>query len=153
MTRCHFLNVFRLHHKNALYIELSALLLLLLLGFLMEVPFFQIPAAASILLFFAILLAPIGALSYWLKSWAFASFILSGIAINLSVKTEWFNHTSEAYGLRYKGQLPPYNLETISQASNHDTISEDKRQGLEMLNAWKKKVSQNDPSKKPPLFY
>lgn len=66
------MRVFRLHHKNALFIEALALILIIALGFLMENPFFQIPAGASILLLLSILIAPIGALSYWLRTWAVA---------------------------------------------------------------------------------
>src|SRR5262249_20782531 len=96
------IRVFRLHHKNALFIESIALIIIIALGFLMEVPFFQIPAAASILLLLCILLAPIGALSYWLRTWAVTAFIGLILVANLLVKFDFINHESEAYGWDYR---------------------------------------------------
>ena len=51
-------------------------LFLVLVGFFMDEPFFQLPAAASIFLFFSILLAVSGAFSYFLESWSIPFLVL-----------------------------------------------------------------------------
>ena len=56
----------------------SALLFyfLVVVGFFMDEPAFQLPAAASIFLFFSILLAVSGAFSYFLESWSIPFLVL-----------------------------------------------------------------------------
>ncbi|MBA3649341.1 MAG: hypothetical protein H0W62_12455 [Chitinophagales bacterium] len=146
------LRVFRLHHKNALYFELIAFSLLVVLALFMEVPFFQIPSAASMLLMISILLAPFGALSYWLRSWAISAFIVLLILLNLLVKYNFLNHRSEAYGLNYHNPVA-YTLKNIESAVTQITIDHDKAMGLQMLENWKKKVADyHNPLQKPPLI-
>ncbi len=144
--------VFRLHHKNALIIELVALVMIVMLGFLLEIPFFQIPAAASILLLLSILLAPIGALSYWLRSWAVSAVIGLFIIANLLVKFDFINHRNKAYGMDY-GHPAAYNLSAIENAVTSQTLEEDNQTGLLMLDNWKHKVAgYYPPLQKPPLI-
>jgi len=146
------MRVFRLHHKNALFIEAIALLIIILLGFLMEVPFFQIPASASILLLLCILLAPIGALSYWLRTWAITAFIALILIADLLVKFNFINHESQAYGWDYDHPID-YRRENIESIVTPQTVANDEAAGLEMLENWKKKVSQYyRPLQKPPLI-
>lgn len=146
------MKVFRLHHKNALVIESMALLLIIALGFLMEVPFFQIPAAASILLMLSILLAPIGALSFWLKSWAATAFIALILFVNLLSKFDFISHDSRAYGWDYD-KSADYTLENIEKIMTPEQVEHDRRAGLEMLENWKQKVSKYySPLQKPPLI-
>lgn len=146
------LNVFRLHHKNALIIESVGLFLTIMLGFLMEVRFFQIPAAASILLMLSILLAPIGALSFWLKSWAVTAFIALILLVNLLGKFDFISHESRAYGWDYD-QRTDYTRDNIEKIMTLQQVDHDKQAGLEMLENWKKKVSSYyHPLQKPPLI-
>ncbi|MEO5674390.1 MAG: hypothetical protein ABIQ74_07060 [Chitinophagales bacterium] len=146
------MKVFRHHHKNALFIELAALLLIIALGFLMEVPLFQIPAAASMLLMLSILLAPFGALSFWLKSWAVTAFIVGFILFNLASKINFISHDSRAYGWNYKLRTG-YTLANIESIVTPAQIDRDTKTGLEMLDHWKKKVSvYYQPLQKPPII-
>ncbi|HYV94586.1 MAG TPA: hypothetical protein VE978_22625 [Chitinophagales bacterium] len=146
------MKVFRLHHKNALIIESMALLLIIALGFLMEVPFFQIPAAASILLMLSILLAPIGALSFWLKTWAATAFIALILLVNLLAKFDFISHDSRAYGWDYNKRTE-YTRGNIERIMTPQQVEHDRQAGLEMLRNWKRKVSSYyDPLQKPPLI-
>lgn len=146
------IKVFRLHHKNALLIELVALLLIIMLGFLKEIPFFQLPAGASILLLFSILLAPIGALSYWLRSWAVTAFIVLFLIANLFVKFDLINLRNKAFGMDYS-QPAPYNLAAMEDAVTPAILAEDHATGLQMLENWKRKVAPYyHPLQKPPLI-
>ncbi len=146
------MKVFRLHHQNALIIEGIALFIILILGFFMEFPFFQIPAAASILLMISILLAPIGALSYWLRSWAVTAFIALLIIANLLVKFDFINHENQAYGFDYSKRVD-YNLKNIEAGVTPQSFAKDEAAGIQMLENWKQKVSKYyDPLQKPPLI-
>jgi hypothetical protein len=146
------IKVFRLHHKNALIIELVALLLIIMLGFLKEIPFFQIPAGASILLLLSLLLAPIGALSYWLRSWAVTAFIALFFVANLFVKFGFINHRNKAFGMDYS-HAAPYNLSAIEAAVTPEIMAQDHSTGLQMLENWKRKVAPYyHPLQKPPLI-
>ncbi|MEO6166701.1 MAG: hypothetical protein ABIO46_03565 [Chitinophagales bacterium] len=146
------MRVFRLHHKNALIIELIALVIIIMLGFLKEIPFFQIPAGASILLLLSILLAPIGALSYWLRSWAVTAFIGLLIVANLLVKFDFINHRNKAFGMDYSHPAT-YNLAAIEGAVTPEIIEQDHATGLQMLENWKLKVAPfYHPLQKPPLI-
>lgn len=145
------MRVFRLHHKNALIIEMVALVIIIMLGFLKEIPFFQIPAGASILLLLSILLAPIGALSYWLRSWAVSAFIGLLIVANLLVKFDFINHRNKAFGMDYS-QPAPYNLAAIEDAVTPQLLEQDHATGMQMLENWRQKVSPYyHPLQKPPL--
>ena len=144
--------VFRLHHKNALIIELIALVMVILLSFTMETPFFQIPSAASILLMMTILLAPIGALSYWLRSWTVTAVIALFLLANVLVKFNFINHRNQAYGLDYSHPAE-YDLSHIESAVTQQMMEEDQLKGLQMLDNWKAKVSKYyHPLQKPPLI-
>src|SRR6185437_4268689 len=61
--------IFSRHHFAAILSIIIAFLVLVLVGFFMDEPFFQLPAAASIFLFFSILISLSGAFSYFLQSW------------------------------------------------------------------------------------
>ncbi|MEZ5014191.1 MAG: hypothetical protein R2794_07855 [Chitinophagales bacterium] len=54
-------SVYKQHHANALFIEMTSICILLLLGMFMDHPIVRIPAGASILLLFAIFVVLAGA--------------------------------------------------------------------------------------------
>lgn len=144
--------VFKQHHKNALILELIALEIVILLGFMMDYKLFRIPASASMLLLFSILIAPSGAFAYYLRTWGTTVFILLVLFFNLLISFNIFNHRNSAFGLNYSGEKPEYNLETIAAASNPSVYEHDKKLGLQMLENWKKKVSPpNDSTYKPTM--
>jgi len=60
--------VFTRHHFAAIISIVMAFVFLIVVGFFMDKPVFQVPAAASILIFFAAMTAVIGALTYFLQS-------------------------------------------------------------------------------------
>ncbi len=146
------MKVFRFHHRNALFIESIALILIIALGFLMEVTFFQIPAAASMLLMLSIMLAPIGALSFWLRSWAVTAFIAAFILVNVFSKFSFLSHDSRAYGWDYSKHTD-YTRENIEKYVTTSRVDSDRKTGEMMLQNWKKKVSiYHQHSQKPPLI-
>ena len=71
------------------------------LDFLWIIPFFEVPAAASILIFFAAMTAVIGALSYFLQSWSLPVFIIFILVIDVLYKNDIIDTRNKAYGLNY----------------------------------------------------
>jgi hypothetical protein len=56
---------------------------LISIGFLLDHPLFQIPAAASLTILFAILVAVAGAFSYFLQSWSVPFLVVLILLLNL----------------------------------------------------------------------
>ena len=69
-------SLFKRHHFAAIISVFVAFLFLVTIGFFLERPLFQIPAAASITIFFSILIGVAGAFSYFLQSWSIPYLIL-----------------------------------------------------------------------------
>ena len=63
--------LFKRHHFAAVIAVFIAFLFLMIIGFFLENKFFQIPAAASITIFFAILIGVSGAFTYFCKAGVF----------------------------------------------------------------------------------
>jgi len=93
------MSIFRQNHLNAILLQLSTILVLAILGFLIDVPLFQIPAGASFLVLFSLIVAIIGAVSYWFSEWRFTLLILFLICFNAVTSTSWYQHGNQAYGL------------------------------------------------------
>ncbi len=131
--------VFDQNHFNSVIIEIAAIGLIGLLGFFMDVPIFKIPAAASTLLIFTLLIMITGAISYWFRSWATTIIIILFLIINGLVKQGIINEQNHAFGLDYDAQPAPYSLAALAVQNAASTIEEDKANMLTMLQAWKSK--------------
>jgi hypothetical protein len=145
--------VFNKHHKTALLIELITIGILIASSLLMDQQWARIPAAGSILLFFSILIAPAGALTYWLKKWAFTGFIILFIVMNIIIKFDFLAFENKAYGMNYNAKPVPYTLDQIESTSSNNANLADQQLTLQMLTNWQKKLNPtNDPLKKPKLI-
>ena len=78
-------------------------------------PLFQLPAAASIFLFFSILLAVSGAFSYFLESWSIPFLVLLFFVLNILYQYDVIDPTNKAYGLNYtnRTERPAYDREHL----------------------------------------
>ena len=63
-------SVFRQNHLNAAIVEIIVFVLFILMGLFKEYSLFKIPAGASIILIFSMLLMLSSAFRFWLKSWS-----------------------------------------------------------------------------------
>jgi Patatin-like phospholipase len=140
-------SVFKRHHVSSMISIAIAFIFLMVVGFNMDSPFFQVPAAASILIFFAVLTAVIGALSYFLQSWSLPFFILFVLFIDALYKNEVLDTRNKAYGLNYtnKSERPGYNKQTLQQICLPERIAADRQHLLQVLENWKKKQQQDKP--------
>ncbi|MEO6905141.1 MAG: hypothetical protein ABI148_02170, partial [Ginsengibacter sp.] len=138
--------IFKRHHFSAMLTILLAFVFMIFIAFFLDNKIFQIPAAASILLFFAIMIAVIGALSYFLKSWSLLFMILVYITLNAFYKYDIIDPRNKAYGLNYSNpDRPEYSLESLESLNTPLKIEADKNKMLSILNNWKANQREEKP--------
>lgn len=138
----HFLDtIFKRHHFAAVITIGIAFIFLIIIGYLMDYPAFRIPAGASILLFFSVLIGFAGAFTYMLRSWAIPviAFILLGL--NWAIEKDIIDTRSKAYGLDYtnKSARPQYSFVSFSKIFTPSLFEKDARNTVQILNNWKDK--------------
>ncbi len=138
--------IFKRHHLSAMITVLLAFIFMMLIGFFLDNKFFQIPAAASILLLFAILNAVIGALTYFLRSWSVLFVIFLFIVLNLLYKYDVIDPRNKAYGLNYNNDSRPiYSLDKLTELASPTQIDKDKKNMIGILNRWKARQGEEKP--------
>jgi hypothetical protein len=142
--------IFNRHHFAAVLSIFIAFIFLICIGFLMDGPVFQLPAAAGITIFFAILIAVSGAFSYFLQSWSIPFLIILIAILNMLYRYDVFDPSNKAYGLNYinKPDRPKYNKEALLQLSSPQNIESDISNMIAILDNWKKK----QPEEKPLIY-
>jgi len=142
-------SLFKRHHFAAIIGVFAAFLLLITIGFFLDSPFFQIPAAASITIFFTILIGVAGAFSYFLQSWSIPYLIALLLMLNFFYKKEWIDPRNKAYGINYqnKSERPHYTKEGLMALCAQEKVEADRRNMISILENWKK----NQDSAKPLL--
>jgi hypothetical protein len=138
--------VFRQNHLNAAVIEIVVFVTFILLGLLRDYPIFRLPAGASILLLFTMLIMLSGVFRYWLRAWANTALVLLFLGINFISKYETFNPRNQAYGLDYSSKAP-YTRETLEAQVNDSILRHDKAHNLEILERWKAKWAEQGVNK------
>lgn len=139
--------LFNRHHFAAVISVFIAFLFLMIVGFFLENKFFQIPAAASITIFFAILIGVSGAFTYFLQSWSIPYLITLIIILNIFYKIEWIDPRNKAYGLNYsnKNERPVYSREKLVAMCDQKNIDADIQNMIRILENWKKKQQEEKP--------
>lgn len=143
-------SIFNRHHIAAVLSIFVAFIFLIVVGFFMDSRFFQLPAAASILVFFAILISLSGAFSYFLQSWSIPILVLLFVLLNFLYRHHVIDPTNKAYGLDYSSNVerPLYDRETLLQLCSESNVERDKANMIRILEKWKARQS----SAKPTLF-
>ncbi|MFT7159976.1 MAG: hypothetical protein ACI9GZ_001148 [Bacteroidia bacterium] len=133
------LKVFDQNHFNSVVIQTLLICLILLLRFFMDVPVFQIPAAASALLMLTISLMITGAISYWFREWSIPFALVAFFLINGLMKLGILNAVYEAPGLDYDHSRVSYSIENLKIQNSTEQIDSDKKHTLTILENWKNK--------------
>jgi hypothetical protein len=146
-TQAYVDSIFKRHHFAAIISVFIAFLFLIGIGFFLEQPFFQIPAAASITIFFSILIGVAGAFSYFLQSWSIPYLVGLILLLNVFYKLDWIDPRNKAYGLNYtnKKERPAYTRETLLEMSSAANVEADKKNMIAILENWKKKQDSDKP--------
>jgi len=140
-------NIFGRHHFSAILSIFVAFIFLIIVGFFMDDPLFQLPAAASILIFFTILISISGAFSYFLQSWSIPFVIALFLVLNLLYQYNVIDPTNKAYGLNYLNRLdrPAYDRESLLRLCTTAKVQEDKQNMLGILEKWKGRQKEGKP--------
>lgn len=146
-TRQYIDTVFKQHHFAAVLSVFIAFLFLILIGFFLEVRLFQIPAAASITVAFAILIGLSGAFTYFLQSWSIPYLIGLLVVMNFMYRHNWIDPRNKAYGLNYQNseERPGYNQETLRRLASSANISSDSLRMVGILEKWKARQKEEKP--------
>ncbi|MEJ7610485.1 MAG: patatin-like phospholipase family protein [Ferruginibacter sp.] len=139
--------VFHRHHIAAIISILFAFVLIVTTGLMLDYKIFEMPAAASILIVFALLIALIGALAYFLQSWSLPAVILLLLALNFLYSHEIIDPRNKAYGLDYENKQgrPSYDKASLQALCTPEKAGSDRQQMLSVLNKWKAKQHEAKP--------
>lgn len=136
--------VFTQNHVNAARFELILVVSFLVIGNLRFNEYFVIPAAASMLLFFTMMLMLVSALHSWIKGWTVTLFIITLVALNFFYKElKWISVESRAIGLNYDGEKTKYPPPVFYYPD--DTLKKDLANTIGILEKWKAKTKEEKP--------
>ena len=139
--------VFKRHHFAGIISIVLAFIFLIVVGFYMDDKLFQVPAAASIFIFFAVMMAVIGSLTYFLQSWSLPFIIALVFLLDILYQQEIIDPRNKAYGLNYTNisERPGYNKQSLQKLCLPENIAADKTNMITILENWKKKQKEEKP--------
>jgi hypothetical protein len=140
-------NIFNRHHFAAVLSIFIAFVFLMVVGFLLDYEIFQLPAAASITVFLAILVAVFGAFSYFLQSWSVPFAVILFIFLNILYRNGIIDPTNKAYGLDYghPENRAAYTPESLQQLCKPEKQAADQAGMIKVLERWKARQSSSRP--------
>lgn len=139
--------LFSRHHFAAVISIFASFAFLIVIGFFLDNQIFQLPAAASITIFFAILVAVAGAFSYFLQSWSMPFLIVFLVFLNVLFRYEVIDPTNKAFGLNYSNRKdrPAYDRESLLSFCTEEKVQRDILAMTKILNAWKARQGTDKP--------
>lgn len=138
--------IFKRHHFSAIITLILAFIFMILIGFFLDHRIFQVPAAASILVLFALLIAVIGALTYFLRSWSILFVIFLFIVLNFLYVYDIIDPRNKAFGLDYTNPArPEYSLNSLEAMNTTEKIEADKNNMVDILDRWKLRQGEEKP--------
>ncbi len=143
------LKVFDQNQLNAMLLQAVVVISILLLGIVREVPWLQLPAAASILLLFTMVLMFAGAIAYWLRGWASTVLIIAISVFLLLAQKNTQDPYHKAFGLSYDHKVE-YSTDRMHELSSRENFLADKAHTLEILKNWRAKFP---PHQKPRMVF
>ena len=109
------LKVFDQNHFNLVVIELGIFAFVLLLGVFKDSPQFQLPAAASFMIFLTIFVMMAGAFSYWFGGWSATTALVLFLIFNHLVGEDYLTKRYEAFGLDYQQPVTEYSVAALTE--------------------------------------
>src|SRR5258708_1902631 len=140
------LQVFDQNHFNLVIIELMIFTSVLILGVFKDHPAFQLPAAASFMIFLTIFVMMFGAFSYWFGEWSATMGLAAFLIFNYLVGEDYFSRKYEAFGLDYQEAPARYTVDALENQTDSATMEQDRTETLVQLTNWRK----NFPADKKP---
>ncbi|MFI5133392.1 MAG: hypothetical protein ACHQEB_03595 [Chitinophagales bacterium] len=140
-------SIFKRHHFAAILSVFVAFLFLVIVGFFLENQAFQLPAAASITIFFSVLIGVAAAFTYFLQSWSIPYLIILVFVLNIFYQLNWIDPRNKAYGLNYtnNNERPSYSREGLLALCKKENVEADRQNMIHILENWKKKQADERP--------
>jgi hypothetical protein len=139
------LQVFDQNHFNLVMVELGIFMFVLLLGVFKDVPVFQLPAAASFIIFLTIFVMLTGAFSYWFGGWSATAGIVLFLLFNYLVGEDVFSKRYEAFGLDYQKPPVSYSVDQLKSLNDSTHIERDRARSLQVLKNWRAQFGDTKP--------
>lgn len=138
--------VYQQNHLNALLLQVLSFLMLMSLGFLVDMPLFRIPAGASIFILAAIVMALIGAISFWFGPWRLLVFIGMMALLEWSTTRSVDETAFTLWGLTEESaDAPIYAAATLRNQVEADRVEADRKATELILEKWKSKQAEEKP--------
>src|SRR5690606_31619574 len=147
--RATILQVFDQNHFNLVVIELFIFATVLVLGIFKDYTAFQLPAAASFMIFLTIFVMIAGAFSYWFGNWSATIALILLVFLNFLVGEDFFAKQYKAFGLDYNAPRPEYSVAALRILNDSAAIAEDRARTFPMLQNWRNKF----PGTKPKMVF
>lgn len=144
------LQVFDQNHFNLVVIEAFIFIAVLVLGVFKDYSAFQLPAAASFMIFLTISVMAFGAFAYWFGEWSATVGLVVFLLINYLQGEDFFTKKYEAFGLDYDHVPALYDADTLILQNDSAAIQQDKQATLTQLNNWRTKF---DASTQPKMIF
>lgn len=133
------IQVFDQNHFNLVVIELLIFGFVLILGIFKDSPSFQLPAAASFMIFLTIFVMMAGAFSYWFGGWSATTGLVLFLIFNHLVGEDYLTKRYEAFGLDYQKPVAQYSVQALQQLNDSTHIKRDLKANQVMLDNWRNK--------------
>lgn len=143
--------VFRQNHLNNFIVQISLIVILLLLGYLVEVPVFQFPPAFGLFIGGSLLVMFVAMINYWISGWSFFVLIFSLIIIDRLSGYDALFPKNKMYGIDYTIAPKEYSLATINEDLTPQIIKSDIKSGIKLLKNRKKNIKEKYPYDKPKM--
>lgn len=127
------------NHMNAVLLQVAGFIMILILGYFRDNPYFQIPAGASILILVSIITMFIGFFSFWMKGWWTYALIAVLLAVNYAIQFKWINPDYQVFGLNYNTTKAVYNYERLVALSSPKNYINDHQNMIVTLEKWRQK--------------
>jgi hypothetical protein len=139
------LQVFNQNHLNLVLIEVAIFLLVLALGIFKDVPLFQLPAAASFIIFLTIFVMAVGACTYWFGGWSATAGIILFLVLNHLAGQDFFTKRYEAFGLNYQQPPAAYSVAALQVMTDPARMADDRQRSLTVLQNWRSGFGDEKP--------
>ncbi len=141
------IQVFDQNHFNLVVIELLIFGFVLILGVFKDSPAFQLPAAASFMIFLTIFVMMAGAFTYWFGGWSATTALILFLIFNYLVGEDYLTKRYEAFGLDYRRPYAEYSIPALTQLNDSAHIMRDLKANQVMLENWRKKFPSDEKPK------
>lgn len=133
------LQVFDQNQFNLVIIEVLIFALIVVLGIFKDWPIFQLPAAASCIIFLTVFVMFAGAFEYWFGNWSSTTALGLFLFINYLAGEGVFSKPYKAFGLDYEKLPVEYSIDNLRSLNDSSYINQDRANVIPMLDNWRKK--------------